>query len=96
MISTGEERYWKYDSNKEHFIVLDFERGIYRIEYLSNARIVEKTTRELEEGTLLSDYDSFESMECDDASRLQTGRFWLYYNRCYTCKKRTYCDILNN
>ena len=77
MISIGEERYWKQDTNNEHFVVASFENGVYRIEYLTNGRIHEKTKKELEDNTVLSNHDSFEYMDCDEIARFETGRRWL-------------------
>lgn len=88
MISIGEERYWKQDTNNEHFVVASFEDGVYRIEYLTNGRIHEKTKKELEDNTVLSDHDSFEYMDCDEIARFETGRRWLYDNRCRICEWR--------
>lgn len=39
MIEINQERTWKMDTNNEHFIVMEINNDICKIEYLTNGRI---------------------------------------------------------
>lgn len=95
MIAINQERYWKNDTNYEHFIIMDYADGKYKIEYITNGRIQEKSEEELEEGTVLVESSSFKYDSCKEIVKYITGRRWLYSNRCKTCQwKNDRCNYL--
>lgn len=92
----GQERQWK-DNNK-HFIILslslDNENSM--IEYLDNNKIQIQTMSnyEIEQYSVIVEKSSFLNKNCLYVSQFESGKEWLYNNRCRTCQHRLKCSYL--
>lgn len=85
MVEINQKRTWKMDTNNEHFIIMEINGDICKIEYLTNGRIQDTTTKEIEEKSNFVETSSFQYDKCSKIARYVTGKTWLYQHRCRSC-----------
>lgn len=91
----GQERQWKNDTNNEHFIILAID--LYdncKIEYLTNGRIHIKSSDEIEKESIECENSSFKYDDCNNILQFESGKEWLYNNRCRICEHKLKCQYL--